>query len=75
MAVTEMSTHNPLTNREREVLALMVKGLTNKEIGEKLVIRKCTVQAHVSHIYSKIYVTNRVQAARWATENGIFEDS
>jgi DNA-binding CsgD family transcriptional regulator len=52
-----------LTAREAEVLALMARGLTNREIADELVISVKTAGVHVSHILSKLDVPNRVQAA------------
>lgn len=51
-----------LTNRERQVLALMVEGLTNPEIASRLVISRSTARAHVSNILSKLGVSNRAEA-------------
>jgi DNA-binding CsgD family transcriptional regulator/tetratricopeptide (TPR) repeat protein len=53
-----------LTSREREVLAAMAEGLTNREIGEKLFISERTVGVHVGHIFDKLQVRTRVQASR-----------
>lgn len=52
-----------LTEREREVLALMVAGLNNSEIAEKLVVSPSTVKSHVSNILAKFGVTSRTEAA------------
>ncbi|MFW5708821.1 MAG: response regulator [Chloroflexota bacterium] len=62
-----------LTNREREVLALMIDGLNNREIGERLVISNSTVKNHVSSILSKLQTTSRTQAVALAVEHKIVE--
>ena len=51
-----------LTEREREVLDLMVKGLDNNKIAETLVVSRSTVKFHVSNILSKLYATSRTEA-------------
>jgi DNA-binding CsgD family transcriptional regulator/tetratricopeptide (TPR) repeat protein len=53
-----------LTEREREVLAAVAEGLTNKEIGQRLFISERTVGVHVGHIFDKLQVRSRVQASR-----------
>jgi LuxR family transcriptional regulator, maltose regulon positive regulatory protein len=58
----------PLTDREREVLALMAEGRTNPEIAEALVIATGTVKAHTARIYGKLGVHNRTEAAARAHE-------
>jgi NarL family two-component system response regulator LiaR len=58
-----------LTTREREVLTLMARGLTNPEIAEKLSISFSTVRFHVSSILGKLNVTNRVEAVTLAIQN------
>jgi DNA-binding NarL/FixJ family response regulator len=53
-----------LTGREREVLAAVAEGLTNREIGQRLYISERTVGVHVGHIFDKLQVRTRVQASR-----------
>lgn len=62
-----------LTERELEVLALMIEGLNNREIGERLVISSSTVKNHVSSILSKLGTTSRTQAVALAVEHKIIE--
>jgi NarL family two-component system response regulator LiaR len=63
-----------LTEREREVLALMVKGLNNAEIAERLVVSRSTIKVHVSNILSKLGATSRTEAAALAVQHGIVAD-
>jgi LuxR family maltose regulon positive regulatory protein len=58
----------PLSEREMEVLRLIVAGLSNPEIAEELVIAISTVKSHVNHIYGKLGVKSRTQAVARARE-------
>ncbi len=60
----------PLTDRESEVLALLAKGMANKQIAVTLGISEHTVKFHVSSIYTKLNATNRTQAVREGLRNG-----
>lgn len=60
-----------LTERELEVLALIVEGLNNAEIAKRLVITISTAKAHVHSILQKLYVTNRTQATIQAVKEGL----
>jgi len=54
-----------LTSREWEIAGLVAEGLSNRQIAERLVISKRTVDAHIEHIYGKLGVSSRVQLAGW----------
>jgi len=58
---------NRLTDREREVLELVAEGHQNKEIASLLNISQKTVTAHLTSIFASLGVTNRTQAALWAS--------
>jgi non-specific serine/threonine protein kinase len=60
---------NPLTPREQEVAVLIAEGLTNREIGERLVISEWTVDTHVRHILAKLGLRSRAQVAAWTVEH------
>jgi len=64
-----LSPQNPLTPREQQILDLVVAGLSNADIAKKLYISTNTVKTHLSNIYDKINVPNRVQAILWASKN------
>jgi DNA-binding NarL/FixJ family response regulator len=60
-----------LSEREREVLALVAEGLATKVIARRLEITEPTVRAHLTRIYRHIGVTDRTQAALWAVSRGL----
>ncbi len=73
-ALVESASQEPvpgfdLTPREREVLELMVQGLSNPEIAERLIVTRSTAKAHVSNILSKLGVANRAEAIAFALQN------
>lgn len=62
-----------LTEREREVLALIARGYTNKQIAEKLYVSEKTARNHVSHILEKLGLTRRSEAAAFAVEHKLVQ--
>lgn len=60
-----------LTEREREVLALMIKGLNNPDIADRLIVSRSTVKFHVSSILSKLGVSSRTEAVSLAMQHHI----
>jgi DNA-binding NarL/FixJ family response regulator len=62
---------NRLTERERQVLSLMVAGKSNREIGETLNIKETSVKSHVTLILSRLQVTDRTQAVITALKRGM----
>jgi DNA-binding NarL/FixJ family response regulator len=63
-----------LTERETEVLRLVAKGLTAKQIGERLVLSHRTVESHVQNTLRKLQLHNRAQLVRYAIEQGIADE-
>jgi DNA-binding NarL/FixJ family response regulator len=64
-----------LTERETEVLRLVAKGLTYKQIAERLVLSHRTVQNHVQNTLNKLQLHNRVELVRYALESGLDEET
>lgn len=62
---------DPLTERELDILRLIARGCSNKEIAEQLVIADITVRTHVSNILGKLHLASRTQAALYAVREGI----
>jgi DNA-binding NarL/FixJ family response regulator len=60
-----------LTRREREILALVAEGHSNRELARMLWVTEQTVKFHLSNIYRKLDVANRTEASRWAHRNGL----
>jgi two-component system NarL family response regulator len=71
--VTKYSRKSPLTERETEVLKLMVEGKANRDIGKAMQISENTVKVHSMHIFEKLDVTSRTQAVLLALAHGWFK--
>ena len=63
-------TRSGLSERELEIIDLVAQGLTNQEIGERLMISKRTVDNHVSNVFTKTGAKNRVALLNWAMDHG-----
>jgi DNA-binding CsgD family transcriptional regulator len=74
-ALSETAPQQPgpaaLTPREREIAALIGRGLTSREIAERLVIGRGTADAHADHIREKLGVRSRAEIAAWAVRHGL----
>lgn len=60
---------NPLSKREQEILQFVIDGSTYHDIATKLFISMATVKTHIYHIYEKLHVSNKIEAAKKATGN------
>lgn len=65
------ATTDPLTERELEVLRLIARGGSNRQIAEEMVISEATVRTHVSNILGKLHLASRTEAALYALREGI----
>jgi HD-GYP domain-containing protein (c-di-GMP phosphodiesterase class II) len=63
-----------LTDREVDVLRLLARGLSSRQIATRLVIAHKTVRNHVEHIYTKVDVTNRAAASLYAVQHGLLDE-
>ena len=64
-----------LTERERDVLRLMVTGMNNSQIADQLVVSRSTIKYHVSNILSKLQATSRTEAVAYAIQQNLMDSS
>ena len=64
---------HPLTEREEEIVRLVVTGMANKEIAASLHVSKRTVDAHLGHLFTKLGVSSRAELVAWAAKQGMIE--
>ena len=62
-----------LSEREREVLVLVARGSSNAEIADRLVLGEATIKTHVSNVFAKLGLRDRVEAVIFAYESGVIE--
>ncbi|MDE3130164.1 MAG: helix-turn-helix transcriptional regulator, partial [Acidobacteriota bacterium] len=60
-----------LTPREAEVLSLIARGLSNREIAAELFVSEATVKTHINHVFAKIDARDRAQAVHYAYTHGL----
>jgi DNA-binding NarL/FixJ family response regulator len=72
--VAPQGTATSLTPREREILVLVARGKSNRDIADALVISERTARTHVSHVLTKLGLTSRTQAALWAVREGLVRE-
>lgn len=70
-AQTEEPELKPLSDREKEILQLIAKGVSNSEAAKLLNLSKATIRTHLEHIYKKLEVTNRVEAVTEGIRKGL----
>jgi non-specific serine/threonine protein kinase len=70
-----VGTAGPLSRRERDVAALVARGLSNREIAAALCITEGTANLHVKHILAKLGLDRRTQVALWALRAGLAADA
>lgn len=74
MKRSEAEVKDGLSDREQEILKLLAKGHTNKEIGDTLFITENTAKVHVKHILGKLQLRNRQQASVYAVQQGLMTE-
>lgn len=71
VSVSQFVARTKLSPRELDVLQALVKGISNRQIGQELGVEEVTIKLHLRRIYRKIGVTNRTQAVKMAMANGV----
>jgi len=69
----QAATKDKISPRERDILALLARGASNKEMARELQLAESTVKIHVQNILRKLNLSSRVQAAVYAVEHGVVE--
>jgi len=64
---------SPLSARQLEVADLVAAGLSNRQIGERLVVTERTVETHLERIFARLEIQSRAQLARWVTEHELLD--
>jgi len=64
---------SPLSPRQLEVADLVAAGLSNRQIGERLVVTERTVETHLERIFARLEIQSRAQLARWVTEQELLD--
>jgi len=72
---TDLGADSTITPREKQILAGLLNGLSNKGIAQRLDLAEATVKAQLKSVLRKIHLQNRTQAAVWALKNGITADA
>lgn len=72
-ALSEAEFKPALSDRERQVVALVATGMANKQIARRLSISEKTVKNHLTRVFSVLGVSGRTEAAMWAAENGLID--
>ena len=70
-----MASLSDLTQRELQILHLLIEGRTNKAIAGELSVCEKTVEFHLNHIYTKIGVRTRIMAGLWAIQQGMEKET
>jgi DNA-binding NarL/FixJ family response regulator len=64
---------NRLTARQREIAALVARGLTTPQIAERLILGRRTVDTHVEHVLARLNLNSRKELAAWAARHGLLD--